>query len=145
MSGDLGSAPHQDGLCEPAINNEFSATPGSCPLRQAPIISGSRHHDSPRCGRRSSRRARTSAVDLPLDALEMALWSLRISPAISSPRSGEASRSTGLRETTCAPSSVRSSNGLLAKYDYPPDAEAEAIELVVRQMETFADEWTTRP
>ena len=31
---------------------------------------------------------------------------------------------------------------LLAKYDYPPDAEARAIELVIRQMETFADEWT---
>jgi hypothetical protein len=29
---------------------------------------------------------------------------------------------------------------LLAKYDYPPDAEA--IELVIRQMETFAEDWT---
>ncbi|HEY7223719.1 MAG TPA: type I restriction endonuclease subunit R [Micromonosporaceae bacterium] len=32
---------------------------------------------------------------------------------------------------------------LLAKYGYPPDAEPTAVELVIRQMETFADEWTT--
>src|SRR6266540_4966551 len=31
---------------------------------------------------------------------------------------------------------------LLAKYNYPPDAEAKAIELVIRQMETFAEDWT---
>jgi len=31
---------------------------------------------------------------------------------------------------------------LLAKYGYPPDARAEATELVMRQMETFADEWS---
>jgi type I restriction enzyme R subunit len=30
---------------------------------------------------------------------------------------------------------------LLAIHGYPPDAEAKAIELVIRQMETFADEW----
>ena len=30
---------------------------------------------------------------------------------------------------------------LLAKYGYPPDAQPEATELVIRQMETFADEW----
>jgi type I restriction enzyme R subunit len=31
---------------------------------------------------------------------------------------------------------------LLAKYDYPPDAAPEAIALVLRQMETLAEEWT---
>jgi type I restriction enzyme R subunit len=31
---------------------------------------------------------------------------------------------------------------LLAKYDYPPDAEPEATQLVLRQMETFAEEWS---
>jgi type I restriction enzyme, R subunit len=31
---------------------------------------------------------------------------------------------------------------LLAKYGYPPDARTEATELVLRQMETFADEWS---
>jgi type I restriction enzyme, R subunit len=31
---------------------------------------------------------------------------------------------------------------LLAKHDYPPDAEREAIEKVLRQMETFADQWS---
>jgi restriction endonuclease HindI-like protein len=30
---------------------------------------------------------------------------------------------------------------LLAKYGYPPDAQPAATELVIRQMETFADEW----
>ena len=30
---------------------------------------------------------------------------------------------------------------LLAKYGYPPDAQLEAIKLVIQQMETFADEW----
>jgi type I restriction enzyme R subunit len=30
---------------------------------------------------------------------------------------------------------------LLAKYGYPPDAQPEATEMVIRQMETFADEW----
>jgi type I restriction enzyme R subunit len=31
---------------------------------------------------------------------------------------------------------------LLAKHGYPPDAQATATELVIRQMETFADEWS---
>jgi len=31
---------------------------------------------------------------------------------------------------------------LLAKHGYPPDAQAGAIDLVIRQMETFADEWS---
>ena len=31
---------------------------------------------------------------------------------------------------------------LLAKYGYPPDAQPTAIDLVIRQMETFADEWS---
>ncbi|MGH3927330.1 MAG: type I restriction enzyme endonuclease domain-containing protein [Pseudonocardiaceae bacterium] len=31
---------------------------------------------------------------------------------------------------------------LLAKHGYPPDAQPEAIQLVLRQMETFAEEWT---
>ena len=31
---------------------------------------------------------------------------------------------------------------LLAKYGYPPDAQAGATELVLRQMETFAEEWS---
>ena len=30
---------------------------------------------------------------------------------------------------------------LLAKYGYPPDAQPTAIDLVIRQMETLADEW----
>lgn len=30
---------------------------------------------------------------------------------------------------------------LLAKHGYPPDAQPQATELVIRQMETFADEW----
>jgi type I restriction enzyme, R subunit len=34
---------------------------------------------------------------------------------------------------------------LLAKYGYPPDAQPTAIDLVIRQMETFADEWSPRP
>ena len=32
---------------------------------------------------------------------------------------------------------------LLARHGYPPDAEPEAIRLVVTQMETFAHDWTT--
>jgi type I restriction enzyme R subunit len=31
---------------------------------------------------------------------------------------------------------------LLARYDYPPDQERAAVELVIRQMETFANEWS---
>jgi type I restriction enzyme R subunit len=31
---------------------------------------------------------------------------------------------------------------LLAKYGYPPDAQPAATELVIRQMETFAEEWS---
>ncbi|MGH3981232.1 MAG: DUF3387 domain-containing protein, partial [Pseudonocardiaceae bacterium] len=31
---------------------------------------------------------------------------------------------------------------LLAKHGYPPDAQPEAIQLVLRQMATFAEEWT---
>ena len=31
---------------------------------------------------------------------------------------------------------------LLAKRGYPPDAQQDAIDLVIRQMETFADEWS---
>jgi type I restriction enzyme, R subunit len=34
------------------------------------------------------------------------------------------------------------SKRLLAKYGYPPDAQAGATELVLRQMETFAEEWS---
>ena len=33
---------------------------------------------------------------------------------------------------------------LLAKHGYPPDAEPTATELVLRQMETFAEEWSPR-
>jgi type I restriction enzyme, R subunit len=31
---------------------------------------------------------------------------------------------------------------LLAKYGYPPDGQDDATNLVLRQMETFADEWS---
>jgi type I restriction enzyme, R subunit len=31
---------------------------------------------------------------------------------------------------------------LLAKHGYPPDAQPAAIDLVIRQMETFVDEWS---
>jgi hypothetical protein len=31
---------------------------------------------------------------------------------------------------------------LLARYGYPPDAQQNATDLVLRQMETFADEWS---
>jgi type I restriction enzyme, R subunit len=31
---------------------------------------------------------------------------------------------------------------LLAKWRYPPDRREGATELVLRQMETFADEWS---
>ena len=31
---------------------------------------------------------------------------------------------------------------LLARYGYPPDAQPTATELVLRQMETFAEEWS---
>jgi type I restriction enzyme, R subunit len=31
---------------------------------------------------------------------------------------------------------------LLARYGYPPDAQAGATEFVLRQMETFAEEWS---
>jgi type I restriction enzyme, R subunit len=31
---------------------------------------------------------------------------------------------------------------LLARYGYPPDAQQDATDLVLRQMETFADEWS---
>ncbi|MDG4817525.1 DUF3387 domain-containing protein [Micromonospora sp. WMMD956] len=34
---------------------------------------------------------------------------------------------------------------LLSRYDYPPDHERSAVDLVVRQMETFANEWSSRP
>jgi type I restriction enzyme R subunit len=30
---------------------------------------------------------------------------------------------------------------MLARYDYPPDAERAAVDLVIKQMETFASEW----
>jgi type I restriction enzyme, R subunit len=30
---------------------------------------------------------------------------------------------------------------LLARYDYPPDQEREAVDLVIKQMETFASDW----
>jgi type I restriction enzyme R subunit len=33
---------------------------------------------------------------------------------------------------------------LLAKHGYPPDAQPTAAELVLRQMETFAEEWSPR-
>ncbi|MFE2036024.1 type I restriction enzyme endonuclease domain-containing protein [Streptomyces scopuliridis] len=32
---------------------------------------------------------------------------------------------------------------LLARHMYPPDQEVEAINLVLKQMEHFADEWST--
>lgn len=32
---------------------------------------------------------------------------------------------------------------VLVKYDYPPDHERAAVDLVLRQLETFATEWTT--
>lgn len=32
---------------------------------------------------------------------------------------------------------------LLAKYNYPPDAEQQAIDLVLEQTKTFAEEWAT--
>ena len=38
-----------------------------------------------------------------------------------------------------APSTIKR---LLASYGYPPDAEPGATELVIRQMETFAEEWS---
>jgi len=31
---------------------------------------------------------------------------------------------------------------LLARHGYPPDAEPAATELVLQQMETFAEEWS---
>jgi type I restriction enzyme R subunit len=31
---------------------------------------------------------------------------------------------------------------LLARYGYPPDAQQDATDLVLRQMETFAEEWS---
>ena len=30
---------------------------------------------------------------------------------------------------------------LLAKFDYPPEEEREAVDLIIKQMETFANEW----
>lgn len=33
---------------------------------------------------------------------------------------------------------------LLAKHGYPPDAQQQAIQLVIQQMETFAEEWSPR-
>src|SRR5690606_24838964 len=33
---------------------------------------------------------------------------------------------------------------LLAIHEYPPDAQPEAIQLVLKQMETFAEEWSPR-
>ena len=36
------------------------------------------------------------------------------------------------------------SHSLLAKHGYPPDAQPTATELVLRQMETFAEEWSPR-
>jgi type I restriction enzyme R subunit len=32
---------------------------------------------------------------------------------------------------------------LLARYDYPPDHERAAVDLVLRQLETFAADWAT--
>jgi type I restriction enzyme R subunit len=29
----------------------------------------------------------------------------------------------------------------LAKFDYPPEEERTAVDLVIKQMETFANEW----
>jgi len=34
------------------------------------------------------------------------------------------------------------SQRLLAKHGYPPDGRDDATNLVLRQMETFADEWS---
>jgi type I restriction enzyme, R subunit len=34
---------------------------------------------------------------------------------------------------------------LLARYDYPPDHERAAVDLVLRQLETFATDWATSP
>jgi type I restriction enzyme, R subunit len=31
---------------------------------------------------------------------------------------------------------------LLARHGYPPDAQPAAIQLVLQQMETFAEQWT---
>jgi type I restriction enzyme R subunit len=31
---------------------------------------------------------------------------------------------------------------LLARFDYPPEEEREAVDLVLKQMETFAKEWS---
>ena len=33
---------------------------------------------------------------------------------------------------------------LLAKHGYPPDAQPTATDRVLRQMETFAEEWSPR-
>jgi hypothetical protein len=52
---------------------------------------------------------------------------------------------TGYRVTTCAPGSGSTIKRLLARHGYPPDAQPVATELVIRQMETFADEWSPRP
>lgn len=32
---------------------------------------------------------------------------------------------------------------LLARFDYPPEEEREAVDLVIKQMETFANEWAS--
>ncbi|WP_234402127.1 type I restriction enzyme endonuclease domain-containing protein, partial [Thermobifida halotolerans] len=33
---------------------------------------------------------------------------------------------------------------VLAKFDYPPEAERQAVDLVIRQMETFANLWAPK-
>ena len=43
---------------------------------------------------------------------------------------------------TSGRSCARTIKRLLAKHGYPPDAQRGATELVLRQMETFAEEWS---
>ncbi|WP_010694356.1 type I restriction enzyme endonuclease domain-containing protein [Saccharopolyspora spinosa] len=33
---------------------------------------------------------------------------------------------------------------VLAKFEYPPDEEREAVDLVIKQVETFANEWVPK-
>jgi hypothetical protein len=47
-----------------------------------------------------------------------------------------------MANTTFAGEAPLHDQALLARHGYPPDAEPTATELVLRQMETFAEEWS---
>ena len=63
------------------------------------------------------------------------------SPASWSPRSASSSRVDWIAREPVRASSAPHQAPPGPPYDYPPDQEREAIDLVLKQMEIFAAEW----